>query len=128
MLRRSIDYVVMGLMLIVRRDSRCCRRRPPLDSPIMTTSPANSPATPLNPWASAYEYAVDALQRSILYADVMRQRGNQYHSHMAKRAPNVLSMKSELVLDGREFARPVNYGLLRILPPVVVAVDPQKRP
>ncbi|OZI21891.1 3-hydroxyalkanoate synthetase [Bordetella genomosp. 7] len=94
----------------------------------MTASPANSAATPFNPWASAYEYAVDALQRSILYADVMRQRGNQYHSHMAKRAPNVLSMKSELVLDGREFARPVNYGLLRILPPDDVAVDPQKRP
>src|SRR3546814_17375926 len=42
---------------------------------------------------------------------------------MAKRAPNVLSMKSELVLDGREFARPVNYGLLRILPPPGVEVD-----
>ncbi|MBO1113362.1 DUF3141 domain-containing protein [Bordetella petrii] len=86
------------------------------------------PAQPANPWAAAYEYAVDALQRSVLYADVMRQRGNQYHSHMAKRAPNVLSMKSELVLDGREFARPVNYGLLRIVPPPDVEVDPQKRP
>ncbi|HYG41651.1 MAG TPA: DUF3141 domain-containing protein [Bordetella sp.] len=83
---------------------------------------------PANPWTAAYEYAVDTLQRSALYADVMRQRGNQYHSHMAKRAPNVLSMKSELVLDGREFARPVNYGLLRILPPPDVEVDPQKRP
>lgn len=29
------------------------------------------------------EYAVDAWQRSILYADVMRQRGNQYETHRA---------------------------------------------
>src|SRR3546814_8958706 len=86
------------------------------ESAVAAPAPARS-AQPANPWTAAYEYAVDALQRSVLYADVMRQRGNQYHSHMAKRAPNVLSMKSELVLDGREFARPVNYGLLRILPP-----------
>ncbi|VDL08438.1 hypothetical protein FR5810_03938 [Bordetella pertussis] len=58
----------------------------------------------------------------------MRQRGNQYLTHMAKRAPNVLSMKSELVLDGRKFERPVNYALLRIVPPADAPVDPQKHP
>ena len=83
---------------------------------------------PSNPWTAAYEYAVDAWQRGVLYADVMRQRGNQYHQHMAKRAPNVLSMEYELVLDGREFPRPVNYGLLRITPPQGVETDPIKRP
>ncbi|CAM4422315.1 3-hydroxyalkanoate synthetase [Bordetella tumbae] len=88
-------------------------------------APASVPATP---WTAAYDYAIDTLQRSVLYADVMRQRGNQYHRHMAKRHPNVLSMKSELILDGRELNRPVNYGLLRILPPADVPVDPQKRP
>ncbi|MBB1626118.1 DUF3141 domain-containing protein [Achromobacter sp. UMC71] len=86
------------------------------------------PAPSFNPWTAAYEYAVDAWQRAVLYADVMRQRGNQYHEHMAKRAPNVLSMEYELVLDGRELARPVNYGLLRIKPPDGVVVDPIKRP
>lgn len=94
-------------------------------------TPVSVPADlslPTNPWTAAYDYAVDTLQRSVLYADVMRQRGNQYHRHMAKRHPNVLSMKSELVLDGREFDRPVNYGLLRILPPTDVPVDPLKRP
>lgn len=89
----------------------------------------NAPATlPSNPWMAAYDYTVDTLQRGALYSDVMRQRGNQYHRHMAKRAPNVLSMKSELIMDGREFDRPVNYGLLRILPSSDVAVDPKKRP
>lgn len=86
------------------------------------------PAPSFNPWTAAYEYAVDAWQRGVLYADVMRQRGNQYHDHMAKRAPNVLSMEYELVLDGRELPRPVNYGLLRIKPPEGVTVDPIKRP
>lgn len=89
----------------------------------------NAPATlPSTPWTAAYDYTVDTLQRGALYSDVMRQRGNQYHRHMAKRAPNVLSMKSELIMDGREFDRPVNYGLLRILPSSDVAVDPKKRP
>lgn len=77
---------------------------------------------------SAIEYTVDALQRSILYTDVMRQRGNQYQRHMAKQAPNVLSMKAELVLDGRELERPVNYMLTRIVPPKSMPVDPVKRP
>ena len=30
--------------------------------------------------------------------------------------------------DGRSLARPVNYGLVRIVPPAGVVVDPQKRP
>jgi hypothetical protein len=35
-------------------------------------------------------YLVDAAQRTILFWDVLRQRGNQYREHMAKQAPNVL--------------------------------------
>lgn len=83
---------------------------------------------PANPWTAAYEYTVDAWQRGVLYADVLRQRGNQYQEHMDQVAPNVLSMESELILDGRGFERPVNYGLLRIVPPADVLIDLQKRP
>lgn len=90
---------------------------------------AESPTSlPTNPWTAAYEYATDAWQRGVLYADVMRQRGNQYQEHMVQSAPNVLSMESELILDGRTFERPVNYGLLRIVPPAGVPIDQQKRP
>jgi pimeloyl-ACP methyl ester carboxylesterase len=85
-------------------------------------------ASTSNLWTAAWEYAVDAWQRGVLYTDVMRQRGNQYYSHMAQDAPNVLSMEFELILDGRQLERPVNYGLLRILPPPEVEVDPIKRP
>ena len=88
------------------------------------------PSVPLIPpvMDSAIEYSIDAWQRSVLYADVMRQRGNQYQRHMSKQAPNVLSMKAELVFDGRELNRPVNYMLTRIVPPKSMPVDPIKRP
>ncbi|MFA4914148.1 MAG: DUF3141 domain-containing protein [Burkholderiaceae bacterium] len=84
------------------------------------------PAT--DPWTQAYAYGLDAWQRSVLYLDVMRQRGNQYLEHMSQTAPNVLSMSYSLVMDGRTLPRPVNYGLLRIDPPEGVAIDPLKRP
>jgi len=77
---------------------------------------------------AALEYAVDSWQRSVLYADVMRQRGNQYQRHMSKQAPNVLSMKAEVILDGRTLKRPVNYILTRITPPKSIPIDPIKRP
>ncbi|AHV92914.1 alpha/beta hydrolase family protein [Bordetella holmesii 30539] len=64
----------------------------------------------------------------MLYTDVMRQRGNQYLVHMAKHEPNVLAMDSEVLLDAREFQRPVNYMLLRIVPPAETPADPEKRP
>ena len=82
----------------------------------------------LNPMLSAWQYGVDAWQRGVLFTDVMRQRGNQYRKHIAKKAPNVLSMDSEVVLDGSTFERPVNYSLLRIAPPKGVVTDPIKRP
>src|SRR5512132_1956029 len=74
------------------------------------------------------EYIVDATQRSVLFWDVMRQRGNQYHEHMAKVAPHVLSYAAEIVIDGRTLERPVNYALARIIPPKGVDIDQRRRP
>ena len=76
----------------------------------------------------AFDYWVDTCQRSILFLDVLRQRGNNFAEHTAQQVPNVLQFQFELVLSGREFPRPVNYGLVRIVPPAGVTVDPQKRP
>ena len=73
-------------------------------------------------------YLVDAAQRTILYWDVMRRRGNQYLEHMAQKVPNVLHFGAELVMAGTSLERPVNYGLVRIVPPQGVTVDPKKRP
>ncbi len=80
------------------------------------------------PLAPAIEYAVDAAQRSILFWDVMRQRSNQYHAHLAETAPNVLDYKFEVIIDGRTLARPVNYGLVRVIPPEGVKIDLARRP
>jgi pimeloyl-ACP methyl ester carboxylesterase len=84
---------------------------------------------PLFDWfAAAAEYTLDAAQRSILFLDVMRQRGNQYRAHMAETAPHVLDFKAELVVDGRQLERPVNYCLARIVPPAGVEIDAKRRP
>ena len=76
----------------------------------------------------AHEYFRDAWQRSILFLDVLRQRGNIYREQQAKAAPNVLEFEAELILDGRTLPRPVSYGLVRIVPPADVRTDPSKRP
>ena len=90
--------------------------------------PKNAIAPVLDWFAAATEYAVDAAQRTILFWDVMRQRGNQYRAHMAETAPHVLDFKAELVVDGRLFERPVNYCLVRIVPPPGIEIDMRRRP
>jgi pimeloyl-ACP methyl ester carboxylesterase len=91
----------------------------------------SAPAPPgagFHPWQAAWDYWVDAWQRSVLFWDVLRQRSEQYYAEKAKAVPHVLSFDAELVLDGRTFERPVNYGLVRIKPPQGVMIDPAKRP
>src|SRR5882757_1557276 len=92
------------------------------------TSLAFPDATAFGPFAPAVEYMTDAVQRSILFWDVMRERGNQYKNHQAEAAPHVLSYPVELVVDGRTLARPVNYALARIVPPRDLDIDPARRP
>src|SRR5262245_12889719 len=76
----------------------------------------------------AIEYMTDAAQRTILFWDVMRQRCNQYREHVTQTAPHVLDYAVELILDGRTLPRPVNYALVRVIPPTGVAIDPKRRP
>src|ERR1700726_2384173 len=79
-------------------------------------------------FASALEYMVDAGQRSVLFLNVMRQRGLQYSEHLAETVPHVLDYSVELIVDGRTLERPVNYGLVRITPPKGVEIDLKRRP
>jgi len=76
----------------------------------------------------ARDYAVDAWQRGVLTLDVLRERGNNDAAHAAAGTPPVLIYANEIVLDGRTLARPVNYLLLRILPPAGIEVFDWKRP
>src|SRR5271169_1352119 len=94
---------------------------------------AEKPANLPSPWPmpganDLLDYWVDAWQRSILLLDVLRQRGNNCVEHNARTATHVLSFDVELVLDGRLLPRPVNYGLVRIIPPKGASIDPNKRP
>ena len=76
----------------------------------------------------ALEYMTDAAQRSLLFWDVLRQRGNQYREHLAETAPHVLDYAVELVIDGRTLSPSVNYALVRVIPPPGVEIDSNLRP
>jgi hypothetical protein len=78
--------------------------------------------------ASAVEYMMDAGQRSVLFLDILRRRGDQYREHVAQTAPHVLQYAAELIADGREFDQPVNYALVHIVPPEGVEIEAGRRP
>jgi|SRR5215467_11929633 len=50
-------------------------------------------------WGPAVEYMIDAGQRSVLYWDTMRQRGNSFREK-AKTVTHVPEFASELVFNG----------------------------
>ena len=74
------------------------------------------------------EYARDFWQRSVLFLDILRQRGNQREEMLAHAVASVLIYDSELVMRGDELPHPVNYSLLRIIPPEGAEIDERKRP
>ncbi|MBA2778709.1 DUF3141 domain-containing protein [Billgrantia kenyensis] len=99
-------------------------------NPLMPTPPteALSFLDPFGFGRAAFDYWRDAVERSVLYMDVMRERGNQYLEHIEQTKPNVLGFDAEVMMDGRDLPRPVNYELMRILPPPGVEIDPESRP
>jgi hypothetical protein len=79
-------------------------------------------------FGAASEYLTDAGQRTILFWDVMRQRGNAYRKHLEEAAPHVLNYEVQLLIDGRKLERPVNYALVRVIPPKGIEILPTRRP
>ena len=61
------------------------------------------------------DYWTDATQRSILFADIHRKRGNLYLEHLKNGQPPVLVFDHEMIMDGRRLERPVNYAMVRII-------------
>ena len=76
----------------------------------------------------ANAYLTDAARRYFLTLDVLRERGNNDIEHEAAGTPPVLDYHTEVVVDGRTLPHPVNYMLLRIIPPEGVQVYDWKRP
>ena len=60
------------------------------------------------------EYLTDSVQRSIILTDILRKRGNNYIKHIRGGQPPVLTFNYELILNAKNFERPVNYALVRI--------------
>ncbi len=80
-------------------------------------------------WNDAFAYAVDALQRQVLFWDTMREAGNGFIEHERNGCPPLLAFEYEVIMDGRELARPVNYKLVRIKAPEgYPSTDPCVRP
>ena len=67
-------------------------------------------------------------QRSILFWDTLRQRGNNFIEHERAGEPPVLHFDYEMLMDARKFERPVNYAIVKTIPPPGVTVGPKRRP
>jgi hypothetical protein len=80
----------------------------------MYPSIPNTTAVPQAILADAVDYATDFYQRSILFSDIIRRRGNQYLDHLRQGQPPVLTFSYDILLDGRELDPPTNYYLARI--------------
>lgn len=93
--------------------------------PPLTSNLFCQPTHLLQAWQS---YMVDSAERSILFWDTLRQRGDDYLQLKEKGNPPVLHFDYEILLDARKFDKPVNYALARIVPPQGVKIDDQKRP
>ena len=93
-----------------------------------TTSKSRFSAPQLELMKAWSEYLVDSVQRTVLFWDVMRKRGNIFLENVAKGEPPVLIFGYDVLIDGRKLDRPCNYALMQIRPPEGLAIDPTKRP
>lgn len=94
-----------------------------------------SPTLPFSPDALGpmqlvplVEYAQDFWQRSIIFLDILRQSGNQQAEITSRPINAVLIYDFEFVLRGKKLPRPVNYALVRVIPPEGTEIDERKRP
>ena len=75
---------------------------------------AADPGTIMTTWP---EYLVDAFQRSVLFLDLLRQRGNEEIEITSRPMATVLRFDHQVLMSGLSFPRPINFALSRIVPP-----------
>ena len=81
----------------------------------METQPDNKHIQQWSDWQKYLsEYIVDSVQRSIIFTDILRKRGNNYIKHIRSGQPPVLAFNYELILNAKTFKHPSNYALVRI--------------
>jgi pimeloyl-ACP methyl ester carboxylesterase len=103
------------------------RVRDALDGDRAVNHAARAVAAPFDP-LQAWQYAIDVAQRSLLFWDVLVERGTEFVERSAQGPTPVLHFDYDVILDGRHFERPVNYALLQLRPPEGAVVDVNKRP
>ncbi len=63
---------------------------------------------------AGFDYMVDTTERSTLFMDTLRKRGNNYHEHIEKGQPPVLVFDYDIIIDGTSKSRLIMH-LLRLL-------------
>ncbi len=81
-----------------------------------------------NPGENWFEYGIDASQRFILFMDALFRRSKFFVEHEQGGDKTVLSWEHATVIDGATLRRPVNYSLVRIIPPKGNIVREDGRP
>ena len=125
---RSAELAAKAAFVLQKRAQRAAQNFSSAAAAAMQRLDGARPATPLEAALEAAAYWTDLAQRSVLFWETMRERGNRFIEHVRAGSPPVLTFEYETVLDARTFARPANYALLRIVPPAGVKVDPGLRP
>ena len=74
------------------------------------------------------DYLVDAAERTVLFLDILRQRGNEQADMTSRPLATVLTFGHEILVSGKGLKRPINYSLSRVNPPETAIIDPKKRP
>ena len=126
---RASDVAVKTQAVLRKRlDGALARYRESVEAATSRLRRVRAPATLFEAAQASTAYWTDAAQRSVLFWDTLRQRGNNYLDHVRAGSPPLLRFDYETVLDGRTLERPVNYALVRIVPPQGVKVDASLRP
>ncbi|QZA95217.1 DUF3141 domain-containing protein [Pseudomonas mandelii] len=74
------------------------------------------------------EYFTDLGQRSVLFWDTLRQRGDNTLAHERAGYPLLLKFNHETLIAGEDLPRPVNYSLLQIIAGPGQQLDSKKQP
>ena len=98
----------------------------PVDPGLQAIASQRAP-TPANMLTAWPDYMVDALQRSVLFLHLLRQRGDEQIEITSSPLATVLSFGHEVLMDG---CRSPGHKLhaFRIVPPPGIVIDPRKRP
>ena len=96
--------------------------------PVSSSSEVSPADLATTGFRAAADYATDFWQRSLIFLDILRQSGNQQAEMTSRPINAVLIFDYEVILLGTSLPRPVNYALVRVVPPQGTVIDETKRP